>query len=66
MKISHGLAVLCVLPLKVLVWQDENEQVWLGYNAMSYLAQRHETGDCPAVENIENALAGIVTEVLTP
>jgi len=29
------------LPLKVLVWQDEQEKVWLSYNSPAYLGQRH-------------------------
>ncbi|MGF6724685.1 uncharacterized protein (DUF302 family) [Paraburkholderia sp. GAS41] len=29
------------LPLKVLVWQDDDSRVWLSYNATSYLQARH-------------------------
>jgi uncharacterized protein (DUF302 family) len=29
------------LPLKVLVWEDAEDQVWLSYNAPSYLQARH-------------------------
>jgi len=29
------------LPLKALVWQDANGEVWLSYNEPSWLAQRH-------------------------
>ena len=29
------------LPFKVLVWEDADSQVWLGYNDPPYLAQRH-------------------------
>lgn len=29
------------LPLKVLVWQDNDGLVWLSYNATSYLQARH-------------------------
>jgi uncharacterized protein (DUF302 family) len=29
------------LPLKVLVWQDDDGRVWLSYNATSYLQARH-------------------------
>jgi uncharacterized protein (DUF302 family) len=32
------------LPLKVLVWQDEAGQTWLGYNDPAWLAERHGTG----------------------
>jgi uncharacterized protein (DUF302 family) len=29
------------LPLKLLVWEDQQGQVWIGYNAAAYLRERH-------------------------
>ena len=29
------------LPLKILVWEDANEKVWLSYNSLAYLKERH-------------------------
>jgi len=29
------------LPLKILVWQDGEEKVWLSYNSPEYLKERH-------------------------
>jgi uncharacterized protein (DUF302 family) len=29
------------LPLKVLVWEDNNNKVWLTYNDFNYLAERY-------------------------
>ncbi len=29
------------LPLKILVWEDSQEKVWLSYNSTEYLAERH-------------------------
>jgi len=29
------------LPLKILVWQDAAQKVWLSYNSSAYLQQRH-------------------------
>lgn len=29
------------LPLKALVWEDEDGRVWLSYNSPEYLRQRH-------------------------
>src|SRR6266403_319338 len=29
------------LPLKILVWQDAQEQVWITYNSPVYLQERH-------------------------
>jgi uncharacterized protein (DUF302 family) len=29
------------LPLKALVWQDDDGKVWLSYNSPDYLKERH-------------------------
>lgn len=43
------------LPLKALVWQDDQGKVWLTYNSAEYLAQRHHlSGTTPP------ALAAVV------
>ena len=47
------------LPLKVLAWEDDQGQVWLGYNDPAYLAQRHQVSECPVVENLSNALSNL-------
>ena len=39
------------LPLKVLVWEDEEGKVWLTYNSPDYLKQRHGIPD-DLVKNI--------------
>ena len=52
------------LPLKALVWEDENAQVWVGYNDPVFLAQRHEVPDCPATLNIRKAVEGLVEEAV--
>lgn len=54
------------LPLKVLVWEDAASQVWLGYNDPAFLAQRHGVAQCPIVENLRKALAGIVETAVAP
>ena len=48
------------LPLKALVWEDPQGQVWLGYNDPAYLAQRHGAANCPAVGGLSKALSGLV------
>ena len=53
------------LPLKALVWEDAAAQVWLSYNDTAFLARRHGAPDCPAVENLRRALAGISEAVTT-
>ena len=47
------------LPLKALVWEDAQGQVWLGYNDPAYLARRHETSSCAAAGAVAKALAGL-------
>ena len=29
------------LPLKIMIWQDDQEKVWVSYNTPEYLAERH-------------------------
>ena len=29
------------LPLKILVWEDSNREVWISYNSPAYLKERH-------------------------
>ena len=52
------------LPLKALVWQDAQGQVWLGYNDPDFLAQRHGAEQCPVVEKLKNALAGFARDTV--
>jgi len=47
------------LPLKALVWEDAQGQVWLAYNDPAWLASRHGVAACPAAQAIGNALAGL-------
>ncbi len=47
------------LPLKALVWEDASSQVWLGYNDPAFLAARHGAEQCPAVDALRKALAGL-------
>jgi uncharacterized protein (DUF302 family) len=52
------------LPLKALVWEDAQNQVWLGYNDPAYLMQRHGAKDCAAAGNVANALKGLAEAVV--
>ena len=47
------------LPLKALVWEDAQGQVWLGYNDPAFLAQRHGVPQCPDVGGLSKALSGL-------
>lgn len=54
------------LPLKALVWQDADGQVWLGYNDPAFLAKRHGATDCPVVEKLQGALQALMESVVAP
>lgn len=54
------------LPLKALVWEDANGQVWLAYNDPAYIAARNGVPDCPVVGNLKKALEGFVQEATAP
>jgi hypothetical protein len=43
----------------VLVRDDADGQVWLGYNDPAYIAARHAVPDCPSVAMLSKALAGL-------
>jgi uncharacterized protein (DUF302 family) len=48
------------LPLKVLVWQDENGDTWLSYNDPSWFARRHRLGT-QARRNVQAMAATLST-----
>ncbi|MCU0919644.1 MAG: DUF302 domain-containing protein [Methylibium sp.] len=52
------------LPMKALVWTDAAGQTWLGYNEPQWLMHRHGQRDCPPVEAVGKALAGIAAAVV--
>lgn len=52
------------LPLKALAWQDEQGQVWIGYNDPGYIAKRHRVESCAAAGPIAKALASLVAEAV--
>jgi uncharacterized protein (DUF302 family) len=60
MVASPSLAI--DLPMKLLVWQDDQQQVWIGYNSASYLHDRHHlpaelAGTLAVVETIARQAA---------
>ncbi len=53
------------LPMKALIWEDQNGQVWFGYNDPGYLSSRHGMQTCenitPLIEKISDALTNFAT-----
>ncbi|MDH3444930.1 MAG: DUF302 domain-containing protein [Deltaproteobacteria bacterium] len=54
------------LPLKTLIWEDASGQVWLGYNDLEFLAQRHGVAECSVVEKLKKAVAGFAQQAVSP
>ena len=56
------------LPLKALVWQDEQGATWLSYNDPAYLAGRHDVGEPAraAVNAMTGALHAIAAKATAP
>lgn len=54
------------LPLKMLVWQEADGSVMLGYNDPAWLAKRHGTACEQPVAGIAKALEGIAKGVVAP
>jgi uncharacterized protein (DUF302 family) len=50
------------LPLKALVWEDAKGHVWLSYNDLAWIAQRHAAGMQAAVQTMTGALNAIAAE----
>jgi uncharacterized protein (DUF302 family) len=48
------------LPMKLLVWTDESNQTWIGYNDPAWIGRRHEVESCPAISKLSQALAKMV------
>lgn len=58
-----GQSIAIDLPLKALIWEDEDGQVWLSYNDMEYLKQRHKIKECDeTIAKIAGTLAGIAAQ----
>jgi uncharacterized protein (DUF302 family) len=51
------------LPLKILIWEDDQGQVWVSYNSTEYLAERHHLPPdlTPNIGIVAN-LAGTIAE----
>jgi len=53
-------------PQRVLVWEDEQDGVWLSYNDPVWIGRRHGASAdlVPKLEAIRNSLAGIAAEAI--
>jgi uncharacterized protein (DUF302 family) len=56
------------LPLKALVWQDEEGKTFLSYNDPAYLTRRHGLGEKakPAIDAMTGALKAIAAKATAP
>jgi uncharacterized protein (DUF302 family) len=59
MQVAHTMGI--DLPLKALVWQDDNGKTWLAYNDPKWLARRHGAdADADRIGVMIAALAAVV------
>jgi len=59
MKCQQSIAI--DLPQKALIWKDRNDDVWISYNDISYLKNRHHIQGCTKVLNkVGNALSKLI------
>jgi uncharacterized protein (DUF302 family) len=55
------------LPLKVLLWQDEEGQVWLSYNSADHVFNRFAINDRPKVKsNVSGVLDKLAKQATIP
>ena len=55
------------LPLKVLAWEDEKGQVWVGYTKPDALAARYAIRDrAEVLQKIGGALDGLTNQAIAP
>ncbi len=50
------------LPMKALVWEDDQGQVWLAYNRPQYIADRHAVDNPEIIGKMTNALDGLTNK----
>jgi len=64
MKCQQSVAI--DLPQKALIWEDDNDAVWISYNDPKYLEKRHNISGCEEViSKIEKALVNITRSTTT-
>ena len=55
------------LPQKALIWQDDSDQTWFGYNDPHYLADRHQLQGCQeAIDKVAGALNNFASAATQP
>jgi uncharacterized protein (DUF302 family) len=53
------------LPLKALAWEDADGKVWLSYNSVAWIKERHAIrGKDEAIAGMEKALEAITGKAL--
>jgi len=54
------------LPQKMLVYQDDNSNVLVAFNNITYLAARHDVGSVSTIADIDQALSNLLFSVTGP
>lgn len=63
MQCARTLAI--DLPLKALVWKDDDGQTWFAYNDIDYLAERHGITECNPVPKVRVMLDKLATKTVS-
>ncbi|MEO8821507.1 MAG: DUF302 domain-containing protein [Ginsengibacter sp.] len=55
------------LPLKALVWEDEQGKTWVSYNDTTWIGERHDLSEKSdsIIKAIENGIAAVVQNATT-
>ena len=63
MQCRQALAI--DLPQKALIYEDANGKVWLAYNDLNYLRQRHDAHGCEAAfSKVDGVLQKLMTKAV--
>ncbi len=60
MEINPAIAI--ELPLRIAVWEDENNRVWAAFPQMRPLAEKYNLQDHPIIEKMQKLLEELVTQ----
>ncbi len=64
MEINPAIAI--ELPLRIAVWEDENNRVWTTFPQMKPLAEKYNLQDHPIIEKMQKLLEELVMQASNP
>ena len=61
---QESQAIALDLPLRISIWQDERQRVWVGYQNLGAMAAEFGVKDKATVQAMQSALEGLVARVV--